>query len=135
MKANKTKATELSVEGFLGALEPARRRDADTLVALMRKVTGEPPRMWGGSIVGFGTHHYRYASGREGEICLLGFSPRKTSFSLYLAGGLDSSGDLLEKLGKHERAKGCLYLGSLAGVDLGVLERLLRRAVEQRSGA
>ena len=135
MAETKTKPTDQSVTGFLQAIPDERKRnDAFALVDLMRKVTRAEPRMWGPSIVGFGTRHYRYASGREGDICVLGFSPRKDAISLYLAGGLEPHADLLEKLGKYRTGKGCLYVKTLDDVKVPVLEKLLRAAAKRAKG-
>jgi hypothetical protein len=95
---------------------------------MMREITGEPPKMWGGSIVGFGQYHYKYESGHEGDICLTGFSPRKQSLVVYLGPGLDNAA-LLAKLGKHRRGKGCLYVNKLDDVDRGVLRELIASSV------
>lgn len=127
--ANKTKATAKSVAAFIASVpNRARREDAMVLAGLMRKATGEKPVMWGPSIVGFGSRRYVYESGREGDTPLVGFSPRASACVLYLglgAGGYDA---LLAKLGKHKAGKGCLYIGSLADVDVGVLQRLIAKS-------
>lgn len=128
----KTKPTTASVTAYLNAIEDeSRRRDCKALAALMRKVTGCRPRMWGESIVGFGSYHYKYASGHEGDSCVLGFSSRKADITVYLVPGFDGVEALLAKLGKHRVGKGCLYLKRLDGVDLAVLEKLLVRSVEE----
>lgn len=131
MSENKTKPTNLSAEAFIAAVEnTAKREDAQILDALFRKVTGAPPVMWGPSIIGYGSYHYRYDSGREGDICRTGFSPRKAKHSLYLL-GCGADGDearfaaLLERLGKYSRGKGCLYVNRLADIDLAVLEEMI----------
>jgi hypothetical protein len=109
MAENKTKATVLSVNDFLvKATDDSTHRDCETLISLMEKVTGEPAVMWGTAIIGFGNYHYKYESGREGDICLVGFSPRKANLSLYIKLGLPGQDVLLAKLGKHKAAKGCL---------------------------
>lgn len=127
----KTKPTAQSVDAYLKGIQDERKRhDAFTLTALMQKVTRHEPKMWGSSIVGFGTYHYKYASGREGDTCLAGFSPRKAALTLYINAGLDRYGRLLEKLGKHTRGVGCLYIKSLDDVDLETLEQILRNAVK-----
>ena len=95
----------------------------------MKKVTGAKPAMWGPSIVGFGSYHYKYASGHEGDSCLVGFAPRKNELSIYIMSGFDGHAALLKKLGKHKTAKACLYVKKLDDVDLGVLEELVRRSV------
>ncbi|MFD1811249.1 DUF1801 domain-containing protein [Rhodococcus gannanensis] len=108
-----------------GVTHRVRRRDADTLLALMTRVTGEPAAMWGPSIVGFGTYHYKYASGREGDAPAAGFSPRKTASVIYLNDGIDAHRELVERLGGHTSGVGCLYLKDLERIDLDVLEQLV----------
>jgi len=126
MVENKTKATEASVESYLSAIaDEARRADCVALTRLLTKATKKPPKMWGTSIVGFGSYHYKYESGREGDSCLTGFSSRKDAISIYLVSGADGSERLLSKLGKHKMGKGCLYLRKLSDVDLKVLEQLI----------
>jgi hypothetical protein len=122
----KTKPTQVSVEAFIAGVEhPVRRQDAETLHALMAAVTGEPAKMWGPTIIGYGSHRYRYDSGHEGEICRMGFSPRKASLVLYLPHPPNRD-EILARLGKHSTGKGCLYINKLADVDAGVLETLIR---------
>ena len=124
---NKTKATAASVKEFLaGVSNDEKRGDADTLVALMKRITKQPPRMWGPSIIGFDSYHYRYDSGREGDMCALGFSPRKDRISVYVMNGLDNYPDELAKLGPHKIGKSCLYIKRLSDVDMKVLEKILR---------
>jgi len=127
----KTKATELSVESFLErAADGQVRDDCFAIVKLMKKVTGASPKMWGSAIVGFGQYHYKYDSGHEGDMCLAGFSPRKQNITLYvLAGGAETHGDLLKKLGKHKIGKGCLYIKKLDDIDTAVLEKIVARSV------
>ena len=133
MAENKTKATEESVEDYLAAIEDgARRADCESLAKLMTKATKYPPKMWGTSIVGFGSYHYKYESGREGDSCLTGFSSRKGDISLYLVASFPGQEELLAKLGKHKMGKGCLYLRKLSDVDLAVLEKLVAGAVAER---
>jgi hypothetical protein len=123
----KTKATDASVDAFLDAVpNPRRRADGKALRALMERVTGEPAVMWGPSIVGFGSYHYRYASGHEGDMCRTGFSPRSANLVLYV-GGFPEYENLLARLGRHKRSTSCLYLNRLADVDFGVLEEIVRR--------
>src|SRR5438552_2436655 len=130
MAENKTKPTRLSVAAFIDALtDPARRTDAKALVKLMQSATGEKPKMWGPSIIGFGSYHYKYQSGREGDMPITGFSPRKPATVLYIMLGLSDSEPLLTKLGKHTTGKGCLYIKKLADVDPKVLEALVVKAV------
>ena len=126
---NKTTATDADVDAFVAAVQhPVRRRDAERLVTLMSRVTGEQPRMWGPTIVGFGTYHYRYPSGREGHMGATGFSPRKAATTIYLPDGVDAHADLLASLGPHTVGKGCLYVKDLDAVDVGVLEEVVRRS-------
>jgi hypothetical protein len=128
----KTKPSDASVERFLAAIEDeARRADCRALVRIMKEATGSPPRMWGSSIVGFGDYHFKYASGREGDWFLTGFSPRKQDLTLYLMGGFENHRDLMEKLGKFKTGKGCLYLKRLDDAHLPTLKRLILRSVKQ----
>ena len=125
----KTTPTSVSPAAFIGSIESAqKRKDCRELVALMREVTGHPPKMWGPSIVGFDRYHYKYASGREGDMLLAGFSPRKQNLVLYVGPGLEDKG-LLAKLGKHKTGKGCLYLKTLDDVDRTVLRALVEKSV------
>ena len=126
MADNKTKPTKLNVAAFINALsEQTRRADAKALVTLMQNAVGEKPKMWGPSIIGFGSYHYTYESGREGDAPLIGFSPRKAATVLYHATGSSDAEALLAKLGKHTTGKGCLYIKKLADVDHQVLEALI----------
>jgi hypothetical protein len=130
MPENKTKATTLSVTAYIDALtDPTRRSDAKELVQLMQQASGEKPRLWGPSIVGFGSYHYRYDSGREGDMPLISFSPRKAAMVLYSMLGHREAETLLAKLGRHTTGKGCLYIKKLADVDRTVLETLIQNAV------
>src|SRR5687767_2415660 len=134
MAENKTKATDQSVEAFINAIEDEKRRqDCQTILTMMRQATGEEPKMWGTSIVGFGSYHYKYESGREGDEPRIGFSPRKQSLTLYvLPGQLDDGWQtLLGKLGKHTTGKVCLYIKKLADVDQAVLGEIIQRAAAQ----
>jgi hypothetical protein len=127
MADNKTKPTQVSVAAFIGALtDPARRADAKALVKLMQSASGEKPKMWGPSIIGFGSYHYAYDSGREGDMPIVAFSPRKAATVLY---GLSDAEALLPKLGKHTRGKGCLYIKKLADVDHKVLEAMVVKSI------
>ncbi len=134
--ANKTQMTEADVATFLAAVDPARRADADRIVAMMEDATGAPPAMWGSTIVGCGHYHYRYESGREGDSALIGFSPRKDEFSIYLNGvyfpdsGHRTAG-LLARLGKHRMGKSCLYVKTLADIDESVLRELMDFSVSE----
>jgi hypothetical protein len=130
----KTTPTKNSVSAFLASVkEPARRKDCARIVALMRKATGAAPRMWGTSIVGFGTYRYKYASGREGDWMLTGFSPRKSDLTLYIMAGFDGYADLMKRLGKHKTGKSCLYIKKLDDVDTAVLTTLVERSVAHMS--
>ena len=135
----KTKATELSVADFIAALPDARRRDeASELDALFRRVTGCEPKMWGPSVIGYGSYHYKYESGREGTSCRAGFSPRKAALTLYAMGDAGRNSDgaaAFEKLGKHTTGKGCLYIRKLADVDPAILEQLVAMSWEQMNAA
>jgi len=127
MAENKTKSTSNSVTTFLDSkvTDAALRKDCDLLINLMEKVTGKPATMWGTAIIGFDSYHYKYDSGREGDMCLVGFSPRAANISLYVKLGAPGQDALLQKLGKHKAAKGCLYIKKLADVDMGVLENII----------
>lgn len=126
---NKTQENDGDVEAFLDAVpDEARRQDGRTLLDLLARVTGQPARLWGTSIVGFGRYHYAYPSGREGDAPAAGFSPRAAASTLYLMDGIDQHADLLASLGPHKVGKGCLYVKRLADVDLGVLEEIVRRS-------
>ena len=126
----KTAPTGASVTKFIEAIDDAAgRRDARTLVRMMRRVTQAPPKMWGPSIVGFGTYRYRYLSGREGDWMLTGFSPRKREFSIYIMSGFDEHAELLARLGPHRTGRSCLYVKRLGDIDAGVLEELVSRSV------
>lgn len=132
MAEPKTKKTDASVAAFLDAVaDPRRREDARAVLALMKRITGEEPKMWGPSIVGFGSYTYTYASGQTGDWPIAGFSPRKQALTLYLMPGFEKDADLMKRLGKHKTGKSCLYLNRLADVDAGVLEELVRRSVER----
>jgi len=127
----KTKATKSSVPEFIDAItDPARQAEAKTLAKLMKKATGEKPTMWGPAIVGFGSHHYKYESGREGDMPAVAFSPRKAASVLYLNRNFSGFEELLAKLGKHETGKGCLYIKKLADVDQKVLEEMVTKSFE-----
>jgi hypothetical protein len=131
MKAeNKTKPTKLSVTAFVdGIADPTRRADAKAVVKLMRSATGEAPKMWGPSIIGFGSYHYKYDSGREGDMPIVGFSPRKAATVFYITRGFVGAEALLARLGKHTVGKSCLYIGKLSDVDQKVLEALVVKSV------
>ena len=125
MAENKTQKTGESVGEFLASVENKRRReDGFTVLKMMKEITGLEPEMWGPSIIGFGSYHYKYESGREGDIFLTGFSPRKQSMSLYIMDGFDGYDELLTKLGKHRKGASCLYINKLADVNMDVLREL-----------
>ncbi|WP_373651661.1 DUF1801 domain-containing protein [Schlesneria sp. DSM 10557] len=131
MSEQKTRPTEEDVTAFIAAVPEAQKReDSYRLLELMQQITGESPRMWGPSMIGFGEYHYRYPTGHEGDTFVVGFSPRKTAFSLYLSCDLETEfGPLLQSLGKFKQGKGCLYVKRLADIDLGVLRELIESAV------
>lgn len=119
---------EQPVHDYLSGIQPQkRRRDADTLLTLMKRATGEDPRLWG-SIVGYGEYHYRYESGREGDAPAAGFAPRKAASTIYVVDGVGAHSDLLERLGPHTTGVGCIYIKDLAAVDLDILEEIVRRS-------
>ena len=128
--------TGASVEEFLAAVPDERRReDARRLCAMMREITGEPPAMWGTSIIGFGTYHYRYASGREGDAPLAGFSPQRQHLAIYLIGEFEHRHrSTLARLGPHRTGKSCLYIKRLDDVEAGALRELIDRSVRVRRG-
>ena len=134
-KANKTQQTDASVEAYFAAIaDPVRRADCEALAAMMQKTTGEPAKMWGTAIVGCGAIHYKYASGREGDTCLLGFASRKDAIALYigLGAGLEAHATNLARLGKHKTGKGCLYIQRMADVDPKVLMALLKTSADAK---
>ena len=127
----KTKPTAVSVESFLNAIQDEQvRNDCRTIVDIMQKATKAKPQMWGAGIVGFGSYHYKYASGREADWMLTGFSPRKQNITLYLMGGFDNHSELLAQLGKHSCAKSCLYIKRLSDVHLPTLRKLVKSSVQ-----
>lgn len=128
---NKTQPTEQSVESFLDSVEDERKRvDSYTLLQLIGEVTGDKPVMWGSSIVGFGTYHYKYASGREGDFMVTGFSPRKRNLTIYVMPGFDQYAQMLSRLGKYKTGRSCLYVNKLADIDMDVLRELLTAGVK-----
>lgn len=127
----KTKQTDSSVQDFLAAVpDQTRRKDALAVLELMREVTGLEPKMWGPSIVGFGSYHYKYASGHQGDSPLIGFSPRKQDLTLYINSGFERHAELMEKLGKYKTGKVCLYVKKLTDLDLPTLRELVRDSFE-----
>ena len=130
MSAPKTKPTDVSVESHIAAIaNEEQRNDAQSLVALMRKVTKQEPRMWGPSIVGFGSYHYKYASGHEGDSALAGFAARGRELVVYIAPDFEGRDALLARLGEHKTGKVCVYIKRLDDVDLKVLEKLVARSI------
>jgi hypothetical protein len=127
MAENKTKPTQFGVADYIAAIpEPARRADAETLLNIMQDAIGEEPKMWGPSIIGFGSYHYKYESGREGDMPVVGFSPRKPATVLYGLRASTEAEALLERLGKHTTGKGCVYIKKLADIDQKVLATLVK---------
>jgi len=127
MAEAKTKPTNQSVEDFLNQIsDPGRRADCFVVAKIMEEITGEKPKMWGPSIVGFGAYHYKYASGREGDWPLTGFSPRKKDLTLYMMMGFEKHGELMEKLGKHSVGKSCLYIKRLSDLHVPTLKKLIK---------
>jgi hypothetical protein len=132
MSAPKTKPTEVSAESHIAAIKnEQQRKDAQTLVAVMRRVTKQEPRMWGPSIVGFGTYHYRYASGHEGDSALAAFAVRGSELVVYTEAEFEGRDALLAQLGKHKTGKVCVYIRRLADIDLKVLETLVARSIAE----
>ena len=130
MAETKTRPTDVSVDAFLAAVaHPIRQADGKSLRAMMERVTGHPAKMWGPSIVGFGSRRYRYATGHSGEMCVTGFSPRSGALVVYLGPGVDND-KLMAKLGKHKHGKGCLYVNKLDDVDRGVLRKVVEYSVK-----
>ena len=128
---NKTVENEGSVSDFLSQIQDDKRRqDAISINELMTQITGQQPKMWGGSIVGFGRYHYKYESGREGDFMKVGFSPRKQNLSLYIMPGFDRYDDLLARLGKYKLGKSCLYIKRMEDVELDVLQELISKSYD-----
>lgn len=123
---NKTTQNKADVQEFLASVDhDTRRSDAFALLEMMSEITGHPARMWGSSIIGFDSYHYRYDSGREGDFMCVGFSPRKTSMTVYIMPGFSGYDDKLARLGKHKTGKSCLYINKLADVEESVLRELI----------
>ena len=130
----KTKKNKADVNKFLDKIADERKRDdCKKILKIMLDITGDPGSMWGPSIIGFGSYHYKYASGREGDWMLVGFSPRKQNITLYIMSGFDHYDELLGKLGKHTTAKSCLYIKKLEDIDIDVLKKLIKASVEHMS--
>lgn len=132
MAKNKTTETENNVEDFISAFvdDETKRKDSFELIKIMQEVTGFEPKMWGPSIIGFGSYHYKYASGHEGDAPLAAFSPRKAAISLYVYSPSDEKEELLSKLGKHKASKGCLYVKKLADIDVEILKKMISLSIE-----
>jgi nucleoid DNA-binding protein len=127
----KTKKTEASVEEFLnGILDEQKREDSKKICGLMQNISGAEPKMWGASIIGFGTYHYKSKSGREGDWMRIGFSPRKQNLTVYIMNGFERYDELMAKLGKHKTGKSCLYIKRLSDIDLEVLKELINLSAE-----
>lgn len=130
----KTKLNDASVEKFLNSIsEEGKRKDSFKVLEMMKKITKSEPKMWGTSIVGFGSYHYKYASGREADWFLVGFSPRKQSLTLYIMSGFRKYGELMDKLGKFKTGKSCLYIKNLKDIDIEILQELISESVKYLS--
>ena len=132
MAKNKTAETEVSVPEFIHAFVDNEQKKADSfrLIELMREWSGFEPKMWGPTIIGFGSYHYKYASGHEGDSPLIGFSPRKTAFSLYVFSPVEAQIQLLDHLGKFKKSKACIYIKKLDDIDISILEKLCKSSIE-----
>lgn len=135
MAKNKTTETEVNVDSFIHSYVENEQKKADSfrLIELMREWTGCEPKMWGGTIVGFGSYHYKYTSGREGDAPLIGFSPRKAEFSLYVFSPTESNKHLLDDLGKYKIGKACIYIKKLADINILALEKLCKATIAELS--
>jgi hypothetical protein len=132
MTENKTQATVASVDDYIAAItDEAKRNDSQTLIELLKKITSEQPVLWGDSIIGFGSYHYVYESGREGDMPLIGFSPRKRELAIYVMTGFDQLQVYLSQLGKHKTGKSCLYIKRLSDIKLSILNELMDKSVQQ----
>lgn len=128
---NKTKQTRTSVDKFINSLKDEKiRNDCLRITKIMESATKEPPKMWGASIVGFGTYHYKYESGREGDFFITGFSPRKQNLTIYIMPGFSKYGEMLEQLGKHKTGKSCLYIKSLDDININILKKMIAESVK-----
>lgn len=131
MAENKTQITQVSADDFIAQIDhPTRAADARVLDEMFQRITGFAPKMWGPTIIGYGKYHYIYESGREGDSIATGFSPRKTSLSVYIMPGYTDFSEILARLGKHKIGKSCLYINKLSDVDLSVLEELIRAGLK-----
>lgn len=132
MAENKTQPTDADPRAFIAGIEDERKRaDCEVLLEMMERVTGEPPVMWGDSMVGFGQYHYKYNSGREGDYFLTGFSPRKQNLTIYIMPGFKQYEDELSRIGKHKNSVSCLYLKRLSDIDLDVFEPMVADSVKR----
>jgi nucleoid DNA-binding protein len=128
----KTKPTQASVQAFFNEIaDEATRQDCIAIAKIMEEVTGEKPKMWGQSIVGFGTYHYKYESGREGDWMLTGFSPRKRDLTLYIVMGFEKYSELMQQLGKYSTGKSCLYIKRLSDINTPTLKKLIKQSVKE----
>lgn len=130
MTENKTQATTASVDDYIAAIaDELKRKDTQTLLDLLKKITGDTPVLWGDGIIGFGSYHYQYESGREGDMPLIGFSPRKREFAIYIMSGFEQLQAHLNKLGKHKAGKSCLYIKRLSDININALSELMKESV------
>lgn len=130
MTENKTQATTASVDDYIAAIaDELKRKDTQTLLDLLKKITGDTPVLWGDGIIGFGSYHYQYESGREGDMPLIGFSPRKREFAIYIMSGFEQLQAHLNKLGKHKAGKSCLYIKRLSDININTLSELMKESV------
>ncbi|MFL5740972.1 MAG: DUF1801 domain-containing protein [Flavisolibacter sp.] len=132
MAKNKTVETTESVDAFLKTIDAKRRAECTSVIQLIKKSTGLEPRMWGSAIVGFGSYHYTYESGREGDAPLVGLASRANAITLYLGSEFDNRDELMSKLGKHKTGKGCLYIQKLEDIDQSILTKMVKNSVEHR---
>ena len=130
---NKTLPTTASIAGFLAELNPSRQEEAERLISLMQNISAQPPVLWGPSIIGFGAQHYRYETGREGDMPEIAFSPRKAAITFYFMEGFDRYAEQLSRLGKHKTSVGCLYINKLSDVDLNVLKEMLEASWQHQA--
>jgi hypothetical protein len=130
---NKTTETKNSVPAFIKKIPGAdRQKDAQIIIDLMKEQSGFEPKMWGPAIIGFGTHHYKYESGREGDAPIIGFSARKTEFVLYLPSEFDKKEELLKKFGKHKTGKACIYFKKIADIDVAIMKKMVAQALKKK---
>lgn len=131
MAEMKTKPNELDVNNFIEAVEDEQKRsDSQQLLEILKEITQEPPKMWGSTIIGFGSYHYKYDSGREGDYFITGFSPRKQNLTIYIMSGFEPHEELMSKLGKYKTGKSCLYVKKLEDINLDILKDLIRKSVD-----